>query len=77
MEDACLTLLEAKKKETEDLLFERWVIGHYDYEQSFEEFKKQFEIKRKRSTKSIMKEVNGYIEQFNQGFKKVDINGNI
>ena len=77
MEDACLTLLEAKKKETEDLLFRRWITGHYDYEQSFEGFKKQFEIKRKRSTKSIMKEVNGYIEQFNQGFRKVDINGNI
>lgn len=76
-DDLCLTLAESKKRRNDELLFYRWVLGHYDYEMSLDDFKKALQPHPKRSATSIMQDTYGYIDQFNQGFRKVDINGNI
>lgn len=77
-DDACITLLEAKKRRNDELLFTRWIVGHYDYEMSLEDFKSKLQPHQKRSAKSILKDVNGYIEQFSQGIRKVEaLDGNI
>jgi len=78
MEDACITLLEAKKRRNDELLFARWIIGHYDYEVSLDEFKNELKPKPKRSAQSILQEVDGYIEQFSShGVTRVDqLDGN-
>ena len=76
-DDACMTLMEAKNRRNDDMIFYRWILGHYDYEMSLEDFKAALRPHEKRSEESILKDTFGYIEQFNQGFKQVDINGNI
>jgi len=72
-EDACITLLEGKKRRNDELLFTRWVNSHSDYEMSFEDFKRQLTPRPKKSKKAILDEVNGYITQFSNGIKKVDL----
>ena len=78
MEDVCITLLEAKKRRNDELLYTRWIVGHYDFEMSFDDFKSKLQPKQKRSTRAILEDVDGYIEQFNQGMRKVEsLDGNI
>lgn len=77
-DDVCITLLEAKKRRNDELLYTRWIIGHYDFEMSFDDFKSKLQPKQKKSAQSIIKDVDGYISQFNQGIRKVEsLDGNI
>lgn len=73
-----MTLIVAKNRRNEELLFSRWVSGHYDYEATFEQFKKELYAVRPRSAKSIIREVNSLAPYFKAGIKKVNIeDGNL
>lgn len=70
-DDASITLLKAQNRAIDERLYQQWVV-YSQLEQSFNDFKESCKSKAPRSSKSIMKDVYGYIELFNQGMTKVE-----
>lgn len=54
------------------ILYQQWCV-YAQLDCSFDAFKAQCIKPKYRSAKSILKEVDGYINLFNQGYKKVEI----
>lgn len=63
-----LTLVNAKKKAIDDRLYQQWC-SYAQLDVSFDEFKNKGKHK---SAETILKDVNSYIEMFNQGYTKVE-----
>jgi len=64
-----LTLYKAHLEAMDEKLFNQWLVyGQLEY--SFDEFKQIMRPKH-RTSKEIMKDVYGYIEEFNRGMTQI------
>ena len=78
--DLCDALLANKKREQENMIFLRWAIASGILEAvtgsgvSLHEYKRSLHRPDLRSSKEILEEVDGYIEEFNShGLKSVEV----
>lgn len=62
-------LLEAKRAQIEDLLFRRWI--PYQTVISYDDFKKSLTPQKLEDEGAILERVEGYMEQFEAGYKEV------
>jgi len=74
-DDFCDILLRGKDEKEKDRLFFRWClleVHNMGEPINFEDYIDQFRPKKSPPTKEILADTYKIIEQFNQGFKKVD-----
>ena len=72
-DDAIPIMLQAKQRETEEKLFQRWLSG-YQWEMGFEEFKQKLRPIRNKSAKTILREVaEDYDRAFGKGLVKAEL----
>lgn len=64
-------LVDARKKDLDDKLFIRWI--PYQEAISFDDFKRDLMPGPQKPTEEILKDVEGYIDIFNNGLNKVDM----
>lgn len=72
-DDSVPVMLQAKQRETEEKIFQRWING-YQWEMGFEEFKRTLRPFTSGDAKEILKNVEqDYDRAFKQGFEKVEL----
>lgn len=72
-DDSVPVMLQAKQRETEEKIFQRWING-YQWEMGYEEFKRQLQPFTSGDAKEILKNVEqDYDRAFKHGFEKVEL----
>ena len=74
IEEAITFIDFAYEKQNDELLYQRWIVGGFQHEMSFFNFKERLKPIKIQSETEILEDVNNIIRMFRGGEK---INGNI